>query len=241
MTRPAGPPRQSESGGRKTIFSRRHGKPLRPGRRKLLEERLPDLLLHPDRPDFDPRAAFSGPVKELWLEIGFGGGEHLAWQAEHNPDVGLIGAEPFINGVASLLGLIDRQGLNNIRIYQDDAADLMDALPEASVARCFLLFPDPWPKRRHHKRRFVRPENLDRLARILADGAEFRAATDHMEYGRWMLWHLLAHPAFDWPAEAAADWRFRPADWPQTRYEAKAAKDGRSSLYFSFRRRNRAQ
>ncbi len=239
--------RPSAGGGpgpdRRILYGRRHGKPLRPGRRRLIETLLPRLALDPEAPDFDAHAAFAGPgqadLRALWLEIGFGGGEHLAWQAAAHPQVGLIGAEPFINGVARLLSTIERDRLDNIRVYTDDARTLIDALPEASIERCFLLFPDPWPKRRHHKRRFVRRDNLDRLARLLGDGAEFRVATDHMAYGRWILARLLAHPAFEWPAERADDWRRRPVDWPETRYEAKALGEGRHCLYFRFRRRPR--
>ena len=134
----------------------------------------------------------------------------------------MIGCEPFVNGVASLLRQIDEGGLDNIRIHPDDARPLIDSLPDAAIARCFLLFPDPWPKARHHRRRFVQPATLDALARVLADGAEFRLASDDAGLIDWMLFHLRRHPAFRWTAERAADWRTRPEDWPETRYESKA-------------------
>ena len=221
---------------RHDLHGRRKGKRLRVGRQALLQTLLPRLALHPELSPFDPYAAFDRAVDTLWLEIGFGAGEHLAWQAARHPEIGLIGAEPFINGVARLLSEIDATGLDNIRLFADDAAILIDALPDGCIDRCFALYSDPWPKRRHHKRRFVSTQNLDRLARVMADRAELRLATDHAEYGRWILAHALDHPALTWPAERADDWRRRPADWPATRYEAKATREGRQSLYFRFHR-----
>ena len=221
------------------LHGRRKGKRLRAGRQALLKTLLPRLALHPEHASFNPFAAFEPAVPKLWLEIGFGAGEHLAWQAANHPRTGMLGAEPFINGVARLLSEIDESGLTNIRLFADDAIGLVDSLPDACIDRCFVLYSDPWPKRRHHKRRFVSEQNLGRLARVMADRAELRLATDHAEYGRWMLRRALDHPAFDWPAERAADWRCRPADWPATRYEEKASREGRQSLYFRFRRRQR--
>jgi tRNA (guanine-N7-)-methyltransferase len=218
------------------LHGRRKTRPLRPTRRRLVEQLLPQLQINPAAPDFEPVSCFDFRPEQLWLEIGFGAGEHLAWQAAHNQTVGVIGAEPFINGVARLLAEIEQTGLKNVRIYPDDARTLINALPAASFDKCFLLFPDPWPKRRHHKRRFVRPDTLDALARILRPGAELRMATDHRGYGRWMLAHCLRHPAFEWPAECAADWRLRGADWPPTRYEAKSRDAGRDAVYYRFRR-----
>ena len=155
-------------------------------------------------------------------------------------EVGLIGCEPFVNGLAGLCALIDDGGLANIRIHDDDARLLMDCLVEASIARLFLLFPDPWPKTRHHKRRFVNPATLDACARILADGAEMRIATDDMPYCRQMLEHLTRHHAFAWTARRPADWRTRPDDWPSTRYEAKARDQGRPPVFLIYRRVARA-
>ncbi|MEE3626251.1 tRNA (guanine(46)-N(7))-methyltransferase TrmB [Nitrospirillum sp. BR 11752] len=172
--------------------------------------------------------------------MGFGGGEHLAEQAAANPDIGFIGCEPFINGVANLLQHVEAKDLSgNIRICPDDARPILDALPEASVGRVFVLFADPWPKLRHAERRFIGPANLPRLARVLKDGAELRLATDDQQLCRWMLEHAWRYPDFEWLADKAADWRVPPADWVQTRYEQKALEAGRVPVYLRFRRRDR--
>jgi len=175
-------------------------------------------------------------ISDVWLEIGFGAGEHLAWQAEAHPDVGLIGAEPFVAGMAKLLSKIEQAKLSNIRLYTEDARDILAALPPASLGRVFILFPDPWPKTRHHKRRLIQTETLDALARVMKPGAELRLATDDRGYLVWALERLMAHPRFQWIARSAADWRARPADWPETRYEAKAVKAGRVCTYLRFLR-----
>jgi tRNA (guanine-N7-)-methyltransferase len=179
---------------------------------------------------------FDPPAETVWLEIGFGGGEHLAAQAEAHPTVGLIGCEPFVNGVVSALGHVARRRLSNVRLWPDDARLLLDRLPDGAVARAFILFPDPWPKARHHKRRIVSPENLDRLARVLRDGAELRLASDDVAYVDWMLAHLVPHSAFAWTARRPADWRERPDDWPATRYETKARSKGISPAFLRFTR-----
>jgi tRNA (guanine-N7-)-methyltransferase len=180
-----------------------------------------------------------GQPRETWLEIGFGAGEHLAWQAAHNPAIGIIGAEVYEAGIGVLLSAIDRERLGNVRIHHGDAVALLDALPPASIARAFVLFPDPWPKRRHWKRRFVSAAGLNRLARVLADGAELRLATDDPSYLVWMLQHILASPDFDWRPRGAGDWLTRPEDWPETRYEAKAVREGRRPTYLTLIRRAR--
>jgi tRNA (guanine-N7-)-methyltransferase len=171
------------------------------------------------------------------METGFGGGEHLAWQAERNPDVGFIGCEPFVNGVASLLAHVEDRNLGNVRIHADDAREVLDALPDGCISRYFLLFPDPWPKKRHANRRFVQTATLDVIARLLKPGGEFRLGSDDQGYVRWSLMHLMRHPAFEWTAEGPADWRVRPEDWPESRYEAKAHKAGRRCAYLRFRRK----
>lgn len=228
-----------EQGGLRRLYGRRQAFRLRDRQARLVDELLPKLEVQiPDGGVVDLGALFPGK-DEVWLEIGFGGGEHLAWQAAHNPDVGMIGAEPFINGTAKLLSKIDEQGHQNIRILPGDARPLLEHLAEASLDRAFLLFPDPWPKARHHKRRFVQPHVLDELARVLKDGAEFRVASDIPDYVAWTLERVMPHPAFEWTAEGPADWRQRPADWPQTRYEAKAIKAGRRPAYLKFRRKPR--
>ena len=236
------PPRDSGTApdGLGRLYGRRQGRPLRAGRRRLLDERLPDIAIALDREappgSLDPRALFAFRPVEVWLEIGFGGGEHLAAQARAHPSVGLIGVEPFINGMASLLKEMDRGGDANIRVLMDDARPLLAALAPASIGRAFVLFPDPWPKRRHWKRRIVSRAVLDELARIMVPGAELRLATDDPGYGQWMLLALLAHPAFQWTAGGPADWRNRPVDQPQTRYEAKALGAG-PPLFLIARRR----
>jgi tRNA (guanine-N7-)-methyltransferase len=184
----------------------------------------------------EDQSLFAPPVREVWLEVGFGGGEHLAWQASANPHVGIIGAEPFINGVAKLLSQVEQQDLNNVRIWDDDVRPRLPEIGDGTISRAFLLFPDPWPKSRHHKRRFVNQANLGELHRILKPGAEFRVASDIDDYIRWSLREVMLHGGFEWTAESPDDWRVRPADWPQTRYEAKAIREGRSSAYLTFRR-----
>lgn len=221
------------------VYGRRRGHALRAGRKALLETMLPqvEIALPEDPPArLDPRALFPAGIAGVWLEIGFGGGEHLAAQAAAHPEIGFIGCEPFIDGVAGLLSHISAQGLGNIRIFNDDARLLVVRLEEASIGRLFILYPDPWPKRRHNKRRIVGPSTLDRFAAILKDGAELRLATDHADYARWMLFHLTQHPAFRWTTRGPADWRTRPDDWPATRYEAKALRQGRPPFYFCFSR-----
>lgn len=227
---------------RRAFHGRRRGRKLRKGLQALVSALLPRIGLGPlPGPGmFDPATLFAAASLEaVWLEIGFGGGEHLAWQARGHPGVGLIGAEYFIDGIAKLLRRVDHEGLANVRVYQGDARDLLDALADESIARVFILFPDPWPKTRHHKRRLVAPETLASLARVMKDGVELRLASDDMEYVRWMLERLCQHPDFAWCARRPGDWRARPDDWPETRYEAKAKKEGRACVYLRFRRRPR--
>lgn len=226
---------------RRHLHGRRRGRPLRRGLAALLEDLLPRLRVElPTAGEpLDLKALFGPAPCDIWLEVGFGAGEHLAWQAARNGDVNFLGAEVFINGIAGLLRRVAEAGLDNVRIYQGDARDLLDALPENSVARAFILFPDPWPKPRHHKRRIVRRTVLDRLAVLMADGAELRLATDHPGYLTWILERATAHAAFEWLARGPADWRHRPADWPATRYESKAIEEGRTPCYLRFRRRPR--
>lgn len=221
---------------RRVIYGRRTGHRMRPGRRHLLAERLPEVeLVVPESGRIDPATVF-GDGRPLWLEIGFGGGEHLAAQAAAHPDRGLIGCEPFISGVARLLALAEAQALTNIRVVVDDARLLLDALPDGCLERIFVLFPDPWPKARHHKRRIVNPTTAAHFARLLQAGGELRLATDDMGYARAMLLALLPVRALAWEAERPTDWRTRPEDWPATRYEEKARSAGRHCVYLRFRR-----
>mgnify|MGYP003149230730 CR=1 FL=1 len=221
---------------------RRKGRTLRPRRAGLMDSLLPHLSLPVDDAEMmaDPKSLFDQDVRALWMETGFGGGEHLAWQAEQNRDVGFIGCEPFVNGVAGLLSYIEDRNLTNVRIHPADARVVLDALPDACIERYFLLFPDPWPKTRHANRRFVQTRTLDVIARLLKPGGEFRLGSDDMGYIGWSLPLLLRHPAFEWMAQSRDDWRVRPSDWPESRYEAKARRAGRSSVYLCFRRREAA-
>ena len=210
---------------RRSLHGRRRGKKLRAGQESLLATLLPRLAITlPTEPaKIDLAQLFGGelPMGGVWLEVGFGAGEHLVWQAEHHPDVGLIGCEPYINGVAKCLAHIERAGVTNARLFTDDARFVMAALPDRSLGRVFVLFPDPWPKTRHHKRRFVERANLDVLARLMKPGAELRLATDDPSYLPWMIEHACTHGDFEWLAGRPSDWRARPDDWPPTRYEQK--------------------
>ena len=224
----------------RNFYGRLKGKALKRSQKTYLNEDLAALSPgavgweeNPDRTRIDLGALFDG--NPVWLEIGFGGGEHLVHQAAANPQVGIIGAEPYINGVAMLLGKIRRAGVNNLAVHPGDARDLMDVLPDASIDRCFLLYPDPWPKTRHHRRRFVTPEHLDPLARVVRPGGIFRVATDIPDYVRQTLEEVPRH-GFEWLAERPADWRTSWPDWLSTRYEQKALREGRVPHYLTFRR-----
>lgn len=218
-------------------YGRRKGKPLSARKERLLGELLPQLRL-----DLEQEAPgrltelFPNPVKAVWLEIGFGSGEHLLWQAEQHDDVGFIGCEPFINGVASLLGAVDDRGLKTIRVHDDDAREVLAWLPDRSVGRIFLLFPDPWPKKRQLKRRLLAPGTVKELARVLRPGGELRFASDSGDYAAEALLLMRQSGALAWTAERASDWRERGADWPETRYERKALVEGRSAYYLRFAR-----
>lgn len=174
-------------------------------------------------------------ARGVWLEIGFGAGEHVVAQARRRPDVGILACEHYLNGVASCLARLEEQDLANVRLHHGDARDLMDAVPEAALERVFLLYPDPWPKTRHHKRRFINPENLDAFARIMGDGATLRVASDIAEYIDWTLERLAERDDFALVGHSAEPWD----DWPGTRYEAKALREGRPPAYLTFERRPR--
>ena len=222
-------------------YGRRFGKKLGPTRQHRVDNLLPQLRVDPDACRDDPTLSRLFPTSpdDVWLEIGFGGGEHLAGQASNNPDIGFIGCEPFINGVASLLTEIEERGLENVRVFDEDARRLLDALPDQSMGRIFILFADPWPKSRHLRRRFISEKNLQQFSRLLKDDGELRFASDHMGYVSWTLEHLLKHPDFDWPARSPRDWREQPVDWVETRYEVKAKKRGDHPAYLRFVRKVR--
>jgi tRNA (guanine-N7-)-methyltransferase len=203
---------------RRKLYGRRKGPKLSSRQAGLRQTLLGELAWVPGG---DPLAQFADTVREVWLEVGFGAGEHLVWQAQHHPHVGQIGAEPYEMGMAKLLTKLEETPLNTVRLYEGDGREIIEALPDASLGRFFLLFPDPWPKTRHHKRRFLQMAMLDELARVLKPGSELRFATDDKSYLPYALERLMAHPKFRWLAEGPQDWKTRPADWPPTRYEAK--------------------
>ena len=203
-------------------YGRIKSRPIKPRQAALMETLLPQVRIPPG--PLDPKTLMPDAA-EVWLEVGFGGGEHMAAQAAKHPDVLILGAEPFQNGVASALRHIDEQALANVRLQDGDVRELIERLPDASLTRVFILFPDPWPKSRHHKRRIVQAELLDQLARLMAPGARLRFASDVVSYVDWSLERLEAHPAFRWMAGRADDWRVPPADHVTTRYEEKRLGD----------------
>jgi tRNA (guanine-N7-)-methyltransferase len=225
----------------RNFYGRRKGKHLKASQEGYLDQDLaalsPGLVdwdVNPDRTPLDLQGLFGG--KPVWLEIGFGGGEHMVHQAAQNPAVGIIGCEPYINGVAMLLGKIRKAKVDNLAVYPGDVRDIFDVLPEASIDRAFLLYPDPWPKSRHHRRRFVTPEHLAPLVRVLKPGAIFRVATDIPDYVRQTLEQVPGH-GFEWLAEGPDDWRVAWDDWISTRYEKKALREGRVPHYLTFRKK----
>lgn len=221
---------------RRQLYGRSKGKALRAAQAARIEDLLPPLTIPLDRLSQGPAALFARPVREVRLEIGFGGGEHLATQARLNPDIGYLGVEPFLNGVAKLLAAIEADNLDNIRLLRGDGRDVLAALPAGSIARIDLLYPDPWPKRRQRKRRIVDGGFLDAVARVLRPGGEFRFATDIDDYAGWTLSRLLPRRDFEWLARVASDWNDPWPDWHRTRYEEKAIREGRIPGYFRFRR-----
>jgi tRNA (guanine-N7-)-methyltransferase len=219
-------------------YGRRKAKPLSARKERLIGELLPRLRLDLSGPP--PTALtelFQAPVNDVWLEIGFGSGEHLLLQAETHKDVGFIGCEPFINGLGTLLGAIEDRGVGTMRVHDGDAREVLTWLPKRSIGRVFLLFPDPWPKKRQLKRRLLCADTLAEIARVLRPGGAFRFASDNGDYAAQALRLARQSDLFTWTAERATDWRERPADWPETRYERKAVSEGRKSTYLSFSRR----
>jgi tRNA (guanine-N7-)-methyltransferase len=215
------------------LYGRRSGHKLRKGQAELLEARLPELDV-PEGP-LSARTLF-GDARPLEFEIGFGSGEHLAWQAAHRPDHGFIGCEPFLNGVVAALAKVGEAGLSNVRIHMGDALEILARFPDASLRRLYLLHPDPWPKARHAKRRMINNGPLDMIASKLAPGAEFRLGTDDPTYCRWSMMIMGQRKDFEWLADGPADFLKRPDDWPETRYEAKARRKGHEVRYLRYRR-----
>ncbi|MDO8606956.1 MAG: tRNA (guanine(46)-N(7))-methyltransferase TrmB [Phaeospirillum sp.] len=230
---------EGAASARPRFHGRRSGKALRRNALDLIDTLLPRLAIAVPEPGacLNPLALFPHAAREVWLEVGFGGGEHIASLAEAHPDIGLIGGEVFRNGIASLLGHIQARALGNIRIFPEDVRLLLPALPDASLSRVFVLFPDPWPKTRHAERRFICPDNLDAIARILRDDGELRVASDDPIYVEWAARHLDSHPAFT-KVLATVQRDTLPEDWPATRYEQKCLA-GRAPTFFLYRRRSR--
>lgn len=218
-------------------FGRRRTKRLQGKRKECLETALPDFLIPQEgEGSWDLRALFPTPPATLCMEIGFGGGEHLAAQAMAHPEAGYIGCEPFLDGVAKLLAIIQQRQLTNIRLWPEDVRLLLERLPEATLDKVFILFPDPWPKLRHHKRRLINAALLDMLARTLKPGGELLLATDHAGYAEWMLQHMLVDERFFWTAREPEDFTRPPEGWVETRYQQKAQKEGRAACFLLFRK-----
>lgn len=228
-------PQDRPSRATEAFFGRRRGKTMRPLQAAALESGFGRYRLDlTAEPPLDLRSLFEAEISAVRLEIGFGGGEHLLHRATEQPSTGFIGVEPFVNGMAKMMMALSNTPLANLRVYDDDATRLLDWLPQGSLDGIDLLYPDPWPKKKHWKRRFVSPVNLDRFARVLKPGSSFRFASDIDTYVNWTLRHCRAHAAFRWQASEAADWH-RPYDgWPGTRYEAKAIREGRRPAYLTF-------
>ena len=225
----------TESSPRETLktFGRRGGRPLSGRQKQLMDELLPKIAIPAGKDAMlDPQTLFDQPC-EIWLEIGFGGGEHVSGQAARNPTIGSLASEVFFEGIAKLLGQIADQSLNNIRIWPDDGRDLIARLAPACIDRVFILFPDPWPTSRHQKRRLIQPVFLDQLARVMRPGGRVRFATDVRSYADEALERFLEHPAFTWTARSANDWREAPVDHIETRYQAKRLGDI-APVYFDF-------
>jgi tRNA (guanine-N7-)-methyltransferase len=228
-------PANDDKVNRRLIYGRQKGHKLHKNQARLVRDFLPGL--RPDLAAGGPQGWFGRVMDDYALEIGFGGGEHLAARAAAHPQIGHIGCEPFLNGVAKLCLAAEAQNLTNVAIYDDDARDILDALPDDVLGQAYLLYPDPWPKNRHHKRRFINRQNLDALFRVLRPGAGFLVASDIADYLDWTLIQIKAHGGFDWQAGGPADWHRPPDGWPGTRYEAKALAAGRRPGYLTFIRR----
>ena len=216
------------------LYGRQQGHVLRAGQTALVERLLPSIAV-PEDGALDARRLF-GSARPLAIEIGFGKGEHMAAQAVATPDMGFIGCEPFVDGVVGALMQVRDQQLDNIRLHKGDALDVVDRLPDESLDRAWLLHPDPWPKARHAKRRFMNPGPIGLLADKMKPGAEFRFGTDHPVYMRWAMMVMAAMSHFEWLAKSPRDFLVRPNDWPETRYEAKARSKGHEVWYCRYRR-----
>lgn len=235
-----GPRRGAQAGdltpSTSSLFGRRVGRPLKKGRREALEELRPVFEIPVPETETDPKTWFGATCRECWLEIGSGNGEHAVWQAERNPHAGVIAVEPFVNGASNTLALVRESGVRNLRVHMDDARPLMAMLQAQSLSKVFILFPDPWPKRRHWRRRIVNGVLLRELARLMPAGAELRIATDHPGYLVWILRQMQNSEEFRWTAASSADWTKPPPDWRETRFEEKGQQAGRPATYLRYER-----
>ncbi len=217
-------------------YGRVKGRKLSPRQQMLVDEVLSTITVAVPEEGKVSLESLGQGFQELWLEIGFGGGEHLVHIAEQTSEVLCIGAEPFMNGVAKCLSAIEKKGLQNVRLFPGDVQHLLDALPDACLSRVDILFPDPWPKKSHHKRRLINPVTLSKLGRVMTTGATLWLATDHDDYAAWMLEQLALSPDFDWLAESKKDWQTPPPDWISTRYQQKASEKGDAPVFFKAQR-----
>ena len=217
---------------RRNLYGRYTGRPLSPTQKRLLAKISASHTF-----DVGELDRLRGTYSQIWLEIGFGAGEHFAWQAKQHPRILVIGAEYFLNGFARACKHIDKEALQNVRLFRGDGRDLMDLLPAQILSRAFILHPDPWPKARQWRRRLICPETLNRLYTLMRPQSILRISSDHGDYQPWMMRVLEGHPGFVWTARTSKDWTIRPRDWPQTRYEAKSIKEGRPCIYIEARRR----
>jgi len=216
---------------KRRTYGRAKGRPLSSRQAALMSERFSALEIR------DNPLEGLGGFNEAWFEVGFGASEHLIWQAQQNPKIIMLGAEPYLNGVAKAVAAVEKHALENIRLHHGDAWRVLDNILDESLERIFVLFPDPWPKSRHNKRRIINEAFIADIHRVLTPGGTFRFASDIIHYVDWSLTRIFAHGGFQWPAVQHNDWRTRPDDWPQTRYEAKAIREGRSCHYFEFVRK----
>jgi len=232
-------PDEAYANGELRSFARRRMRKTTERQKRLIENVLPSCRIDISTPQQNPARSLFGKkaIKEIWLEIGFGGGEHLVWQAENNKDVGFIGCEPFTDGAIKVLDAVEKQGLFNIKLYDDDARHVLKWLPAESLKRVFVLFPDPWPKKRHNKRRLLNVATLRLIANAMQPGGELRVATDIGDYARSILVAFQRSECFIWTAKTPRCWRVKPSDWPETRYERKALAADRRCYYFCFKKR----
>ncbi|MBL0318709.1 MAG: tRNA (guanosine(46)-N7)-methyltransferase TrmB [Alphaproteobacteria bacterium] len=221
-------------------FGRRKGRPLTPEQKEVMGGFYSSLAVPPALPGpslENPFHWFQTPVKDIWFEIGLGKGEHMLGQAYNHPDIGFVGCETYVNGISAFLVLVEKFNYQNIRASSDDARLILERIENESLGRVFILFPDPWPKKRHEKRRLIQHTFLDLLAQKMKPGAELRIATDHQEYAQWIIFHMTTHTGFTWMAESKNDWLTPPSDWIQTRYQQKAHEQGRGAIYLRFARK----